>query len=151
MNLNTWLWFKIIEEFILIHAFGVEYTTSDCIILSQLWLLAMEQKQNNILYEMITSYEFHEWILNCHNILDFWSVIKMHHNPYYVIMDSTYLLKCLIEWLFLTWKVLWCHWNKWGKFGKTLMTIIWDIWWNMIFFENKVIYLFYIIIQVLFF
>jgi hypothetical protein len=79
---------------------GWKYIISDCIISSQLWLLAMEQKQNNILYEMITSYEFHEWILSCHHILDFWSVIKLHHNPSYVIMDFTYLLKCLIEWFF---------------------------------------------------
>jgi len=24
-------------------------------------------QQNNILYEMIIAYEFHEWILSCHN------------------------------------------------------------------------------------
>jgi len=53
---------------------------------------------------MITAYEkFHEWILNCCNILDFQNVIKLHHNPYHTITDSTYLLKWFIE-LFFTWK-----------------------------------------------
>jgi hypothetical protein len=28
-------------------------------------------QQNNILYEVITSYEYQEWILSYHNILDF--------------------------------------------------------------------------------
>jgi hypothetical protein len=28
-------------------------------------------QQNNILYEVITLYEYEEWILNYHNILDF--------------------------------------------------------------------------------
>jgi hypothetical protein len=51
----------------------------------------------NILYEMIRSYEFHEWILSYHNILDFLSITKLHHSLYYMIMDSTYLLKCLVE------------------------------------------------------
>jgi hypothetical protein len=42
---------------------------------------------------MITSYEFHEWIFSSHNILKFSSVIKLHHSPYYIIMDLTSLSK----------------------------------------------------------
>jgi hypothetical protein len=57
-------------------------------------------KQNNILYELITSYAHQEWISSCHNILDFWSANNLCHNPYHMIMDSLYLLKCLIEWFF---------------------------------------------------
>jgi len=56
-------------------------------------------QQNNMLYEVITSYESQESILSYHNILDFWSVKNLHHNPYHMIMDSLYLLKSLIEWL----------------------------------------------------
>jgi hypothetical protein len=34
----------------------------------------LKTQQNDIIYEMITSYEFHEWILNCNYILDFRNV-----------------------------------------------------------------------------
>jgi hypothetical protein len=43
-------------------------------------------KQNNILYEVITSYEYQEWISIYHNILDFWSAKNLHHNPYHMII-----------------------------------------------------------------
>jgi hypothetical protein len=54
-------------------------------------------QQNNILYEMITSYEFQKWILSYHNILNFWNDKNLHHNPYHMIMDLLYLLKYLVE------------------------------------------------------
>jgi len=57
-------------------------------------------QENNILYEVITSYEFQEWILGYHNILDFWSAKNVHHNPCHMIMNSLYLLKFLVEWFF---------------------------------------------------
>jgi len=107
-------------------------------------------QQNNILYEVITLYESEEWILNYHNILDFWSLKNMHHSPYHMIMDSLYLLKCLVLWLFLTWKIMWCHWYKGRQFWKILKTINWDIWWNMDFL-NKFFYSFELIIQLLIF
>jgi hypothetical protein len=90
-------------------------------------------QQNNIIYEAITSYESQEWILSYHNILGFLSVKNLFHNPYHMIMDSTYLLKCLVEWFFLTWKVVWCHSYKGEQFWKILKTINWDTWWNINF------------------
>jgi hypothetical protein len=55
---------------------------------------------DNRIYEMIISYESQKWILNYHNILDFWNVKNLHYNPYHMIMDSRYLLKCLVKWFF---------------------------------------------------
>jgi hypothetical protein len=31
------------------------------------------------------------------NILKFWNAKNFHHSPYHMIMDSLYLLKCLVE------------------------------------------------------
>jgi hypothetical protein len=52
-------------------------------------------QQNNILYEVITSYEYQEWILSYHNILDFWIVKNLHHSPYHMTMDSIFFKKIL--------------------------------------------------------
>jgi len=41
---------------------------------------------------MITSYEFQEWILSYHNILDFWSVKNLHHSPYHRLIIFTKML-----------------------------------------------------------
>jgi uncharacterized protein (DUF1919 family) len=102
------------------------------------WKKCEKNFLNNNLYKMITSYEkFHEWILNCCNILDFQNVIKLHHNPYHMIMDSTYLLKCFID-CFFTWKIMWCHWYKGGQFWRILMIIIWKN--DEIWFLNKLFY-----------
>jgi hypothetical protein len=58
---------------------------------------------NKTIYYMKWSHHMHIkniWISSYHNILDFWSAKNLHHNPYLMIMDSLYLLKCLMEWFF---------------------------------------------------
>jgi hypothetical protein len=78
---------------------------------------------------------------NCMNFMNrFWVTITywtfempktLWHNSYHMIMDSLYLLKCLIEWFFKTYKVVWCYWYKGRWFWKILKTINWNIKYNM--------------------
>jgi len=60
---------------------------------------------------------------------EFWLIITywtfemtktLHHNPYHMIVGSLYLLKCLVEWFFLTYKAVWCHLIYKSKHGVRL-------------------------------
>jgi len=56
--------------------------------------------KKNITCDMITLYEFHEYILSYHNILDFWNAKKLASQFISYNCGFIYLLKCLFEWFF---------------------------------------------------